>query len=370
MVTATGVHLLPSTGEYAYDTIPFIAAQHSWTTGLLFGAEPINTYFAPGGSKTDYSYAMDQLQAAHPECTTVSVVVSWFFNSEDAATCNIYPSTIFLLGEIWQVESGVPVETHWTVSGLTEQDFPGIIPLPTTANGSYVYGGTPSDPSIVRCIRDLKKPRLQGGVLSVPARDRVGLSLARPDRLLARYFGGCDGGRRRVPRLGLGRRLHPGPGQSDGRLRGREPRLDLSPDDPALRQPLLRRGRREPVRHRLGTEGSRGDSRSGLDAGRNDGRLGQRGLGLPLRRRTHHPGERRPERIRRCGPDQESLGPRKPDHLFGRLVELDGLPAPGRKRPMAAPRFALRFGNIDFVCFDNYLPLTDWTTGQRRPRRD
>ncbi len=184
MVTATGVHLLPSTGEYAYDTIPFIAAQHSWTTGLLFGAEPINTYFAPGGSKTDYSYAMDQLQAAHPECTTVSVVVSWFFNSEDAATCNIYPSTIFLLGEIWQVESGVPVETHWTVSGLTEQDFPGIIPLPTTANGSYVYGGTPSDPSIVRCIRDLRSrgfkvvfyPFLLGTASGFPWRGRIAFS--------------------------------------------------------------------------------------------------------------------------------------------------------------------------------------------------
>jgi hypothetical protein len=185
MVTATGVHLLPSTGEYTYDTIPFIAAQHSWTTGLLFGAEPINTYFAPGGAKTDYSYAIDQLQATHPECRTVSVVVSWFFNSEDAAACDIYPSTNFLLGEIWQVESGVPVETHWMVSGLTEQDFPGVIPLPTTSSGSYVYGGTPSDPSIVRCIRDLKArgfrvvfyPFLLGTCAGYPWRGRITFSL-------------------------------------------------------------------------------------------------------------------------------------------------------------------------------------------------
>ena len=25
--------------------------------------------------------------------------------------------------------------------------------------------------------------------------------------------------------------------------------------------------------------------------------------------------------------------------------------------------------NIDFVSFDNYMPLTDWTTGDRRSRR-
>ncbi len=86
MVTATGVHLLPSTGEFTYDTIPFTAAQHSFSTGTLFGAEPVNTYYAPGGSKADYSYAIDQLQAAHLECTTVSVVCSWFFNSENAAS--------------------------------------------------------------------------------------------------------------------------------------------------------------------------------------------------------------------------------------------------------------------------------------------
>ncbi len=184
MVTATGVHLLPSTGEYTYDTIPFTAAQHSFSTGTLFGAESVNTYYAPGGSKTDYSYAIDQLQAAHPECTTVSVVCSWFFNSENAADCNIYPSTIFLLGEVWEVESGVPVETHWMVSSLTEQDFPGVIPIPTTANGSYVYGGTPSDPSIVRCIRDLKSrgfkvvfyPFLLGTAAGYPWRGRITFS--------------------------------------------------------------------------------------------------------------------------------------------------------------------------------------------------
>ncbi len=181
MVTATGVHLLPSTGEYTYDTIPFTAAQHSFSTGTLFGAESVNTYYAPGGSKTDYSYAIDQLQASHPECATVSVVCSWFFNSEDASVCNIYPSTIFLLGEIWEVESGSPVETHWMVSSLTEQDFPGVIPIPTTANGSYVYGGTPSDPSIVRCIRDLKSrgfrvvfyPFLLGTGSGYPWRGRI-----------------------------------------------------------------------------------------------------------------------------------------------------------------------------------------------------
>ena len=57
-----GVHLLPSTGEFTYDTV---AHQGQRLGGAM---APINTFFAPGGAKTDCSYAIDQLQAAHPEC--------------------------------------------------------------------------------------------------------------------------------------------------------------------------------------------------------------------------------------------------------------------------------------------------------------
>jgi hypothetical protein len=150
-----GVHLLPSTGEFAYDTIPYFGFQRG-ASGLNNGTN-MNTLYVPGGTKTDYSYAMDQLQAQHPECGTVSLVCAWFFNSEDASTCQIYPSTSFLLGEFTELVGGSWVLDHWRVSSLTEQDYPGIIPIPTLpGTTNFVYGGTPSDPSIVRCLRDLK----------------------------------------------------------------------------------------------------------------------------------------------------------------------------------------------------------------------
>ena len=177
-VKLVGVHLLPSTGEWAYDTTPYSAAQYDISKGRIEAVVPVNTYHAPGGQKTDYSYSIDQLQAEHPECTTVSVVVAWFFGSTDASACAIFPSTIYLLGDVY--ENGV-TPTHWFCSGLTEQDFPGIIPIPQTANGSYVYGGTPSDPSVVRCIRDLKSrgfkvvfyPFLLGTSSGFPWRGRI-----------------------------------------------------------------------------------------------------------------------------------------------------------------------------------------------------
>jgi hypothetical protein len=99
-----GVHLLPSTGEFAYDTIPYFGFQRG-ASGLNNGTN-VNTLYVPGGTKTDYSYAMDQLQAQHPECGTVSLVCAWFFNSEDASTCQIYPSTSFLLGEFTELVGG------------------------------------------------------------------------------------------------------------------------------------------------------------------------------------------------------------------------------------------------------------------------
>ena len=180
MVNVPGVHLLPASGEFVYDTLPYLGAQRE--AAGLGSYLPLNTFFAPGGTKTDYSYGLDQLQAEHPETKTVSLVCAWFFNTEDASTCKIYPSTIFLLGGIKQgVDPMTATPDHWRVSSLTEQNYPGIIPLPLTANGRYVYGGTPSDQSIVRCIQDLKSrgfrvifyPFLLGTGAGFPWRGRV-----------------------------------------------------------------------------------------------------------------------------------------------------------------------------------------------------
>ncbi|HLH49907.1 MAG TPA: hypothetical protein VKV96_11240, partial [Roseiarcus sp.] len=92
-----GVHLLPATGEFAYDTIPHQGAEAG---GAM--AE-VNTFYAPGGVKTDYSYAIDQLQAAHPECGAVSVLCAWFSDSLDAASCRVYPATNFIGGAFQQL---------------------------------------------------------------------------------------------------------------------------------------------------------------------------------------------------------------------------------------------------------------------------
>ncbi len=178
--TVTGVHLLPSTGEFAYDTMSAVGSQRG-SSGLN-NATILNFFSSSPGAPTDYTNAIIQFQAEHPECTTVSLVIAWFFNSEDASRCNVYPSTNFILGEFEQWTDGGFAPINWKVSGLTEQDFPGLIPLPSLPGSTnFVYGGTPSDPSVVRCIRDLKSrgykvvfyPFLLGTSAGFPWRGRI-----------------------------------------------------------------------------------------------------------------------------------------------------------------------------------------------------
>jgi hypothetical protein len=149
MASLLGVHLLPATGEFTYDTI---AHQGAVAGGALKG---LNTFFAPDGTETDFSFAIDQLQAAHPECATVSLVYAWFADSLEAASCRVYPATNFAGGSFTQWSGSTWVADEWRVSGLT-QTSSGLIALPTLASGGAVYGGTPSDQSIVRCIEALK----------------------------------------------------------------------------------------------------------------------------------------------------------------------------------------------------------------------
>ena len=145
MPTLTGVHLLPATGEFAYDTVAMLGKR---------ATEPaltaINAY-AGGGATTDYSTSLSQLQAAHPECATVSVVCAWFFDGTTAGACNVFPSTTYIGGSFQKAAGGAD---HWRCSGLTEASA-GLIAIPTSG-GKFIYGGTPSDQSLVRCVQDLK----------------------------------------------------------------------------------------------------------------------------------------------------------------------------------------------------------------------
>jgi GTA TIM-barrel-like domain/Conserved hypothetical protein 2217 (DUF2460) len=154
-----GVNLLPSTGEFTYATTERQGTRN--TSDLVnFPFVTINNYASQPLHRTDYSLSIDQLQAAFPACTTVAIVCAWFGSSTDASSCKIYPSTTYtnsnapLLGAFQKWNGSGYSPEHWQCTSLTETSS-GLIPI-SSSGGSFTYGGTPSDQSIVECIVDLK----------------------------------------------------------------------------------------------------------------------------------------------------------------------------------------------------------------------
>jgi hypothetical protein len=147
MVLLKGVNLLPATGEFAYDTQAYLGQRVSEPS-----LTSINRYAnGAAGSATDYTVALNDLQAQFPDCETVSLVVAWFGYSTDITACQIYPSTTYI-GGVFQKSTGD--YDVWRCSGLTQNSL-GLNHIPMIGD-AFVYGGTPSDQSIVRCIEDLK----------------------------------------------------------------------------------------------------------------------------------------------------------------------------------------------------------------------
>ncbi len=109
------------------------------TTG---GSEGENIHM--DGSLSDWTVSMDQLQQLAPGVQAGALVVSWFGTDLRCGECLIRP----------EVENAEKVTTPhvWSVAGLDRASAPLISQL----DGSPVYGGTPSDGSVIRAIRDLK----------------------------------------------------------------------------------------------------------------------------------------------------------------------------------------------------------------------
>jgi uncharacterized protein (TIGR02217 family) len=149
----TAVNVIPASGEFVYDTVAY--------SGKSPGASsfvPINTYFAPGGTKTDFSYALDQLQQILPTCGFVAIVVQWMGNSLDLSECQLYPSTTYWLGAaVGAFEPTAGGTDSWRVSDLTLADCNGgLIPISRPDGINASYGGTCSDQSVVRAIQAVK----------------------------------------------------------------------------------------------------------------------------------------------------------------------------------------------------------------------
>ncbi len=130
------VALVPGTGEYGLATT---RVHYRLGRGLNRSA---NVHTASG--KTDFGTALDQLSEELPDCGAVSMDVSWFGSDLRCGECSIAPKV--------EQASYEGVGQVWRSGGLTRAQAQ-IVPM---SEGRSVYGGTPSDASVIEAITAMR----------------------------------------------------------------------------------------------------------------------------------------------------------------------------------------------------------------------
>ena len=131
-----GVALIPGTGEYALATAP---VHLEYGPGDIV---PVNVN-SPSG-QTDFVTSIEALDEELPNCGAVSLVVSWFGDDLRCTQTNIRP-------KVEQVTADGK-KMPWRVSGETRSTA-WQVPI---SDGRPVYGGTPTDQSVVQAIQNIR----------------------------------------------------------------------------------------------------------------------------------------------------------------------------------------------------------------------
>jgi hypothetical protein len=131
-----GVAMLPGSGEYALATTPVRMDFGFGSTGLA----NVNT---PSG-KADFLTSLDSLEGELPGCGATSLIVSWFGDDLRCGACTIRPM-------VEQQEFDAK-NMPWQVSGLDRQ---AAAMVARDGEDRPVYGGTPTDASVVEAIAAL-----------------------------------------------------------------------------------------------------------------------------------------------------------------------------------------------------------------------
>ncbi|KJZ20322.1 baseplate multidomain protein megatron [Loktanella sp. S4079] len=132
----TGVALIPGTGEYGLATSQ-VHMSPSYGEHVA-----VNTNSPMGGS--DFTVSMNALQEEVPACGSVVMVVSWFGDDLRCGSCSIKP-------KVEQKETDAEA-MPWEVSGISRSASERVPQL----HGAPVYGGTPTDASVIEALRDMK----------------------------------------------------------------------------------------------------------------------------------------------------------------------------------------------------------------------
>jgi hypothetical protein len=135
------VCLIPGATEFGYETSPVFQKLGLGQT------RPENRHQFQTGA--NIAASLDVLQALCPNLARVSLVVSWFGDDLRVGHCTVAPRVEHLVKQTY--------DATWSAAGL---DRAAARPV-SLVDGVPAYGGTPSDASVVRLIRELKARGLE-----------------------------------------------------------------------------------------------------------------------------------------------------------------------------------------------------------------
>ncbi|TVQ55956.1 MAG: host specificity protein [Rhodobacteraceae bacterium] len=129
------VALSPGTGEFSLET---------QVVRRRLGPGRTVPENAVGDDGPDLLAALDQLEAEAPACRAALLIVSWFGDDLRCGRCRVEPAV--------EETDKTTEPVRWVVGGLER----GSAKRVGRADGRPVYGGTPSDRSVIAAIRELR----------------------------------------------------------------------------------------------------------------------------------------------------------------------------------------------------------------------
>ena len=130
------VSIIPGSTEFGYDTEIVTRAEDEGVT--------VSENAHASAEDSDFSVSLDQLTATCRNVQWTSLVVAWFGNDLRCGTCELKPG----------VEAAVKDTSPevWSAGGIGRA----AAHVVSSHDGGPAYGGTPSDASVIRAIRDLR----------------------------------------------------------------------------------------------------------------------------------------------------------------------------------------------------------------------
>ncbi len=131
------VAMIPGSGEYSLATEPV------YLDGGFGETKPMNLNSNSG--ETDFTTSLQALSEELTNCRSTSLIVSWFGDDLRCGSCEIQPKV--------EQSSADSQQMPWQVAGVSRSE---AALVPSDDQGRPIYGGTPSDQSVVQAIEALK----------------------------------------------------------------------------------------------------------------------------------------------------------------------------------------------------------------------